>query len=203
MKHIPTISYPGGKARMAKTIVSFFPSCGNTYVEPFVGRGNVFWAASSTLDYQAWWLNDIRTAPWFTSVLAVGGTVAIPERTKEEYDRQKQAMKLGDATAIIAEPYLTHSGGGYATHGPRGVGGGPGQAGYQGTIRRCHEIMHESRPRITSVNWSETVANLTADDFVYFDPPYQRVRPPAIRVPDRRAFLPKGSAPTGGGRAGA
>jgi hypothetical protein len=130
MNLIPAISYPGGKARMASTIVSYFPPCGDTYMEPFAGRGNVYWAAASTLQFNSWHLNDIRTAPFFSAVMAVGNTVVIPERTRAQYVAQKQAIKLGDTTAIIAEPYLTHSGGGYGTHGRRGDGGGPGQSGY-------------------------------------------------------------------------
>jgi site-specific DNA-adenine methylase len=169
---VPAISYPGGKARMASTIVSYFPSCGNTYVEPFAGRGNVFWAAASTLQFNSWWLNDTRTAPFFEAIQAVGNTVEIPERTRAEYERHKIAVKFGDATAIIAEPYLTHSGGGYSTHGARGFGGGPTQVGYQNTIRRCHRLLLQIRPLITSLDWSETVQDLGEDDFAYFDPPY-------------------------------
>jgi len=54
----------------------------------------------------------------------------------------------------------------------RGVGGGPTQAGYQNTIRRCHRLLLQIRPLITSLDWSETVRDLTGDDFAYFDPPY-------------------------------
>jgi hypothetical protein len=45
----PTFSYPGGKARMAKTIVAMAPPSGRLYVEPFAGRANVFWRAAGEL----------------------------------------------------------------------------------------------------------------------------------------------------------
>ena len=160
---------------MAKTTVSFLPSCGSTYVEPFAGRGNVYWTAASTLQFDSWWLNDIRTAPFFNAIKEVGNTVVIPERTRAEYVRQKEAAKQGCATAIISEPYLTHSGGGYSARGARGVGGGPGQAGYQSTIRKCHQLMHQTRPLITALDWKETVKDLKKDDLAYIDPPYQGV----------------------------
>lgn len=159
---------------MASKIVSFFPSCGKTYVEPFAGRGNVFWKAASTLQYQSWWLNDIRTAPFFEAILAVGDTVTIPERalTRQELQPYVKAFQRGDLTAIIAEPYLTHSGRGFLYSGKKGKGGGAEQAGYQNTIRQCHNILHRTSPRITAVDWLQTVNGLGADDFVYLDPPY-------------------------------
>jgi hypothetical protein len=33
------IPFPGGKARLAKTICSLPPQSGGTYIEPFAGRG--------------------------------------------------------------------------------------------------------------------------------------------------------------------
>jgi hypothetical protein len=50
------IVYPGSKGRMAKTIVSYLPMTGNTYIEPFAGRASVFWLAATQLNYQRWWL---------------------------------------------------------------------------------------------------------------------------------------------------
>ncbi len=35
------IGYPDGNARLSRTIVSFLPKQGRTYVEPFCGRGNL------------------------------------------------------------------------------------------------------------------------------------------------------------------
>jgi hypothetical protein len=64
----PTFSYPGGKARMAMTIVALAPYSGRLYIEPFAGRGNVFWKAAGVLNYKEWQLNDIRTADWFESI---------------------------------------------------------------------------------------------------------------------------------------
>jgi len=56
----PKIPYPGGKTRLARRIISFLPREGRTYLEPFAGRGNLFWAAVELgLRYERWWLNDI------------------------------------------------------------------------------------------------------------------------------------------------
>jgi hypothetical protein len=37
LRLVGTIPYPGGKVRLAQTIVSFLPKSGRTYREPFVG----------------------------------------------------------------------------------------------------------------------------------------------------------------------
>jgi hypothetical protein len=98
-------------------------------VEPFAGRGNVFWAAaSSQLGFQQWALNDIRTAPFFETVRDIGDTVEVPEKSCVEYSRQREAFRRGDPKAILLEPYFTFSGDGYPTpvlaHSPPGSGGG-------------------------------------------------------------------------------
>ena len=55
----PSFSYPGGKTRMAPYLIDLMPKSGKCYVEPFAGRGNVFFRAAEILDYDSYWLNDI------------------------------------------------------------------------------------------------------------------------------------------------
>ena len=168
----PTISYPGGKARLAPTLVSFMPPQGRSYVEPFAGRGNVFWAAaSSQLGFQRWALNDIRTAPFFEAVRDIGDTIEVPEKSHEEYSRQREAFEQGDPKAILLEPYFTFDGDGYG----RGLQGknGPTLAGYTRTLRACHRLMNATKAIITGCDWTEfDWSSLTPDDFVFIDPPY-------------------------------
>jgi len=175
----PTISYPGGKARMAPALVGLMPREGRCYVEPFAGRGNVFWATASTqLRFERWALKDIRTAPFFEAARDFGDTVEVPLRTPEEYRRQWEAFKEGDPKAILLEPYLTFGGGGYGI-GCRGRGG-PTVEGYTHILRDCHRLLHSTNAAITGNDWTEIDwASLTNDDFVFIDPPYlgANVRP--------------------------
>jgi site-specific DNA-adenine methylase len=97
---------------MAKTIVGLMPPFGRKYVEPFVGKGNIFWASAKYLHYEEWWINDLQHAPFFEVLRSIGGSVVVPPFTHEEYDRQKAAYEKGDQTAILLEPYFTFSGGG-------------------------------------------------------------------------------------------
>lgn len=141
-------------------------------MEPFAGRGNVFWAAaSSQLGFQQWALNDIRTAPFFETVRDIGDTVEVPEKSCVEYGRQREAFRRGDPKAILLEPYFTFSGDGYG----RGLQGknGPTVAGYTRTLRVCHRLLHTTNAIITDCDWTELGwSSLTPDDFVFIDPPY-------------------------------
>ena len=178
---MPTIAYPGGKGRLAQTIISFLPKQGRTYVEPFCGRGNIYWSAvSAGLKFERWWLNDLATIPFFRAVQRAGHTIKVPVRCRAEFERQKQAHVSGDLTAVLLEPFLTFNGGGYSA-GCKGRehvtandhGGGAGAAGYQRIIRECHQIMRKTRPRLTSFDWRNMgIESLREDDVVVLDPPY-------------------------------
>jgi DNA adenine methylase len=180
---IPTLSYPGGKARLANKIVSFMPRSGRIYAEPFAGRGNVFFRAASTLQYSCWRINDIRTAVFFQALLTHGNSVTVPGHTREEFERQKAARRYDDPTAILLEPYLTYSGGGYSA-GYRSPIGCAKQENYQGTLRRAHQILTDTQPTITKFDWKEVVSDLGENDFVYLDPPYFNAKVHGYRFDD-------------------
>ena len=179
---MPTIPFPGSKGRLAKQIVSLLPKRGRTYCEPFCGRGNLFWAAATAgLKYEKWWLNDISTIPFFRAVQRAGHTINVPDSSREEYERQREAYKSGDLTAELLQPFLTFNGGGYFEAGCKGRehatrnkhGRGVSGAGYERTIRECHQIMRKTRPRLTSFDWRKMgLEDLGPQDTAVFDPPY-------------------------------
>jgi len=175
MSQAPTIAYPGGKARHAKEIISFLPKHGRTYLEPFAGRGNLFWAAACAgLQYDKWWLNDTVTAPYFRAIKEIGDTIEVPECSRYEYERQRGAFKSGDQTAALLEPFLSFGGAGYLHSGFRGTRqGGVSADGYQKTLRTCHEIIRRTRPRISSLDWKDMgLEGLGKQDVVVIDAPY-------------------------------
>jgi hypothetical protein len=155
-----TIPYPGGKGRLARFIISQLPKQGRTYIEPFVGRGNLFWdAIGAGLQYDRWWLNDTVTIPFFRAIKQSGDRLKVPIRCRAEFERQRRASLSGDSTAVLLEPYLTFSGGGYFGAGCKGSDGmsnnGVSLAGYEKTMRRCHGILHEVKPKLSSVDWQD------------------------------------------------
>jgi hypothetical protein len=101
----PTFGYPGGKAHLARTLVDLMPPSGRRYVEPFAGRGNVFWVASE-LDYQEWHINDIRTASWFEAIRDHGHDLKVPQCTRMEYYKRWAAYKNGCPYANMLEPLI-------------------------------------------------------------------------------------------------
>jgi site-specific DNA-adenine methylase len=147
------------------------PITGGKYVEPFAGRGNVFFRAASTLVYSAWHLNDIRMAPFFKALISHGNKVEVPEHSRQEFELQKAAWASGDPIAMLLAPYLTFSGAGYAAS-YRAVQGSPLRHHYQTTLRCAHQILSWTRPLITSLDWKGAVTGLGENDFAYCDPPY-------------------------------
>lgn len=169
---VPRIPYPGAKGRLASILVDMMPRTGRRYVEPLVGRGNVYFAAALSLKFREWHINDVSTAAFFLALLQTRGLIEVPERTREEYYRQRDLYYLGDARAILLEPYLTFSGGGYKKG---GFGGkrSAGAFGYTNTLMNCASILVSTRPTVTSLDWKDLELNrLGGKDFVFFDPPY-------------------------------
>jgi site-specific DNA-adenine methylase len=195
---MPAIPYPGGKARLAKQIISFLPREGRTYVEPFAGRGNLFWAAAEQgLKFRKWWLNDINTAPFLEAIRTHGHKIEVPPRSRREFEKQREAFKYGDPTAVLLAPYLSFSGGQYDSGCKGGVergddDGGVSLTGYQRTLRECHKILTRTRPKITALDWQQLgLEKLTEDDVVVLDPPYifARVTPYSDSTVDHESLV--------------
>lgn len=170
---VPTFSYPGGKGRLAPTLVSMMPVIGSVYVEPFVGRGNVFFAAAHALDFQSWVINDLNTARFFEALKKRGKTATVPARTPQEYVRQKCLYRLGDYRAELLQPYLSFAGGGYK-RGGFGNQRGISAESYALNLRSAAEILSRTRATICAKDWQELdLGSLDSASFVYFDPPYR------------------------------
>jgi site-specific DNA-adenine methylase len=170
----PTFSYPGGKARMAKLLVSMMPTEGRRYVEPFAGRGNVFWRAAMELNFSEWHLNDLRTCPWLTAIRDHGHELRVPRCTLAEYLKRWADYKRGCPYACLLAPFLTFSGEGYGAGGYRSNrNGGSTAGGYQQSIRMAQHIMRATEPMLTALDYKQTLDGLGQHDFAYVDPPYR------------------------------
>jgi site-specific DNA-adenine methylase len=167
-----TFPYPGAKGKLAPSLVKLMPNEGKIFFEPFAGRGNVFFASANNLNFSQWWLNDIQTAPFFHALKKVKNIPIVPERTKEEFYKQKFLFEQNDSQSILLEPYLTFSGGGYK----KGGFGGNRSAkacSYAKTLFRAGQILKKCRTRITQIDWELIdFSQFTEDDFIFFDPPY-------------------------------
>ena len=59
-RYTSPLRYPGGKSRVAKELLAFFPDF-YEYREPFLGGGSVFFQTRTTLDGKSYWVNDLNT----------------------------------------------------------------------------------------------------------------------------------------------
>lgn len=174
-------AYPGGKIRLAKWITSFFPKSGNIYLDAFAGRGNVFWYFIDHGKFKSWHLNDIKTKPFFDE-LKKSGDIVVPDLTKEEYDKYFKLHRSGyNRDAILLEPYLTFSGGGYGAGCRTRQNKGVSKNSYKNKIQKAHEILNKFNVNITALDYREAIKNLSSNDFVYLDPPYYKASVRAYR----------------------
>lgn len=172
---VPSFWYPGGKSRIREWLVSRMPLSGGKYVEPFAGRGSVFWLAVHMLDFREWWLNDPWTARWFEAIQRVD-LQSIPSHLTRKFalHMYKEAMKNRDHNDLAV-----------AIEGKVMFGGGPGKSisghwkiqpsmsGLIGRLKVARSILKQIQVRVTGKDWRECgLEKLGGSDFVYLDPPY-------------------------------
>lgn len=168
MARTPAFRHMGGKARLRKWLVDHFPDGdGGTYLEPFAGKGNVFFEAVQRLNYSRWILADCDTR--FLNALIDADLSALPA-TVERQDFEYWQSSRGTITTLI-EPRITYAGKGYRY----GFSGSSGtHVGYNGPIyRKVCESAREllRRATIREMSWERSVDEFQPS-FVYLDPPY-------------------------------
>src|SRR5208282_2154988 len=96
---IPRFAYQGGKGKLAKRIIRLLPPSGKRFIEPFAGRGNVYFRVAQCLDYKEFWLNDHYMFRFFAALqhsMDDGIEWTVPDRhqiDKEFYDFLKLKAK--------------------------------------------------------------------------------------------------------------
>lgn len=168
----PAFRHMGGKARLRKWLVDHFPSEGQFYVEPFAGKGNVFYEAVQRLRFQYWELNDLDAK--FLYCLRTADLTGLPESvSKDEFAGWKVRAAQCDPIAQLIEPRITYAGKGYG-YGYSGHSGT--HVGYSGANYR--KVCLEARRLLANVSyvkqrgWQETLDLADGSCFVYLDPPY-------------------------------
>lgn len=176
---VPSFSYPGGKARIRERLVKMMPSSGRRYVEPFVGRGNVFWLAAHMLSYREWWLNDPWTARWLEAVLHVD-LRKMPKKLTPVlagmYRSRALSDRASDDMAVVLEVQTMWAGGGTSIN----EHCKPSLEGFMRRILDARRILQGMGAKITDKEWDRYgLEKLGGEDFVYMDPPYLGGHPPS------------------------
>lgn len=163
----PAFRHMGGKARLRKWLVDHFPDSGEIYLEPFAGKGNVFFEARQQLNFSQWILTDYDTK--FLNALMDADLNALPAKVDRE-DFEYWRSGKGPITTLI-EPRITYAGKGYRY----GFSGSSGtHVGYSGPIykRVCEAArLLLANAQIAESHWEDALVNLNPT-FTYLDPPY-------------------------------
>ena len=175
---VPTFKMHGSKARTAAWISEFVPRRFGRWIEPFAGRGNVlFRIASSGHEFRQAVLNDANTAPFLTALRDQESFefVDAPPIDKDLWKRWRDSEPSPERT--LAESYVARYGSSYSM-GPNTAGDGSKNGhSRENTIRRmtaAQEILRRTGAEITALDYSVAlrVLDLSEDDVVYMDPPY-------------------------------
>jgi site-specific DNA-adenine methylase len=117
---VPQFGYHGSKGRLAKDILSVLPPLGERFVEPFAGRGNVYFAVAQRLRYQQFWLNDIYTFRFLMALSGLDPEWEIPERSRklfealksesDSYRKKSERIGISGVTGKSYRPWVSPEG---------------------------------------------------------------------------------------------
>lgn len=167
----PSFRYMGGKARLRSWLVGLFPANGRTYIEPFVGRGNVFFEAIQRVSYAKWMLSDLDVH--FLTALLRTDLSQLPEVVDRAVFNDLKTRH--DDIALLVEPRVTFAGKGYAAgfSGSSGTHVGYAKDNYLRVCESARALLSRPGVHVESRQWTTLPwSDLTEEDFVYLDPPY-------------------------------
>lgn len=175
---VPTFKMHGSKARSAPWIVSLLPQKFDKWVEPFAGRGNVFFRMAVSCNFHEAHINDINTAGFLIGLRDYSGDYGFVDEgpiDKQLWLKWKDSPDVDSVERTLAESYVARFGSSYKM-GPN-TAGGDSKNGHsrRNTILRMQAAKSLlSHVNITSLDWEAHLKSLdlSSDDVVYLDPPY-------------------------------
>ena len=162
----PTFAYDGAKASMILQLMPWFPTTGNVYVEPYAGRGSVYFSVKANLSFSQHVINDFQTDRWFKALRRMPDvSVKDCQLNKAEYLALPSLKRW-----VLMPPYTWSSGLDWANSwrefemNPRKWIQKIKQAG----------LLLQSDVRILSIDAIEVIKNYGSEkeNFLYIDPPY-------------------------------
>lgn len=163
----PYFPYRGGKARLRRSIVRWFPVSGTTYCEPFAGRANVFFLVRCFGKFQSWRLNDLQTFPFLKAIKHYDGK-ELPELDQVE----SKQLQAGSRLQLLLEPIIYWAGG-LASQNESVTGSrGHKMDDYRRRLTRASQLLKVAR--LTRRDAIEVIEEYVDDPqaLLYIDPPY-------------------------------
>ena len=190
----PFIKCPGGKTTLLPELLSRIPSSFNRYYEPFLGGGALFWALLPYINgAHGAWLNDSNEDIWAAWVsVRDKPDELLKELAKYEYSsvfyyfmRDKidpdRLDIIGRAARFIYLNKCCFNG--LIRYNSKGKFNAPIGAHKNpkfhdpDLIMNCHNALKQFSINISNIDFTllSQINIPTADDFVYFDPPYMPI----------------------------
>jgi site-specific DNA-adenine methylase len=171
----PSFRYEGGKVRLRKWIAGALPREGTLYVEPFAGRGNVFWHVCRVCRFKKWWLNDIRTSRFLEALRSADFNRLPSSINRLEADEWLRLKAEGDPLVDLMEPVISWSGG-ILHRGMYTVGIGECRYDpwkYWQRLMSCRRLLEWTQAKITCKDWQKLPWGTWGSGVcAYVDPPY-------------------------------
>lgn len=191
---IPTlVQYQGSKRKLAPAILAYMPSHVSTLVEPFCGMASLTFAAAQQKRADFYWLNDLNkdvagvldAAINQPDELAAGYEQIWNEQFSGDGDHVahfftvRDSFNAGDKTPAVFLYLLARCVKGAVRYGPNGMNQSPDKRrhGTKPTLMRQNILtvsgLLKGRSKVTSLDYKEIFSQVSSDDFLYMDPPYQ------------------------------
>jgi site-specific DNA-adenine methylase len=168
MESAPTFAWQGSKASIRNWVLQHMPTSGRWYLEPFAGRGNIFFLAQQKLDFQKWFINDKNTGQFFNDL-----TTFNSKQLPDNIDNFKDYKYKDDPISRILEPQISYL--------------GSWRSGFKGKYkpnwkydkslyaRKLDQAQQQLQNAVVSAKeWYELpYHSFKSVDFIYFDPPYR------------------------------
>jgi site-specific DNA-adenine methylase len=164
------------------------PKEGNKYIEPFSGRGNMYFLSKKNLKFNEWILNDLCCP--FLPVLATMDEIDFPqEMTWELFVECREKRKHNDVSSILIEPAIGHLGHFGSSWKQKYKNTRPwNKSEYTDILLQAKNLL--TGATISNVTWSALPwDSFNSEDFVYFDPPYMNTEHRYYSDIDHEEFL--------------
>lgn len=185
-QRVPSFRIQGGKVTIREWIVSHFPTDITTYVEPFCGKGNVFFqvAHDNRFHLDRVYLNDKYNADQLLAVYDVEDCSFLPD-SKDEWEglyQRMRSMNPEDLTPqdLMIELFIMFTG--MRVNKPdykpgcvdRSKNTKNDKARMAQRLIAARDTLRKYPTTISQLDWREFMDSvpLDAGTFVYFDPPY-------------------------------
>ena len=162
----PTFAYDGAKASMLMQLMPWFPTMGDVYVEPYAGRGSVYFGVKANLSFSRHILNDFQTDRWFKALRKM------PEVSVEDCQLNKaEYLDLPSIKRWVLMPPYTWSSGLDSSNSWREFEMNPHK--WIDKIKQAGEML-QSGVKILSIDSIAVIKKYgkNPNNFLYIDPPY-------------------------------